>query len=69
MRIHQSLRGQFSRVDNSMRDQEFTDDERETIRRGIAKVRGAADWLEAAIDTGQFTFGRAARPAPQGRVR
>ncbi|WP_405194337.1 DUF6192 family protein [Streptomyces anulatus] len=39
-----------------MRDQEFTEDERETIRRGIAKVRGAADWLEAAIDTGQFTL-------------
>ncbi len=39
-----------------MRDQEFTDDERETIRRGIAKVRGAADWLEAAIDTGHFTL-------------
>ncbi|MFJ7416430.1 DUF6192 family protein [Streptomyces sp. NPDC098077] len=39
-----------------MRDQEFTEDERETIRRAIAKVRGAADWLEAAIDTGQFTL-------------
>ncbi|MEU9028944.1 DUF6192 family protein [Streptomyces sp. NPDC048383] len=26
-----------------MRGQEFTDDERETVRRGIAKVRGAAD--------------------------
>ncbi|MFE9499826.1 DUF6192 family protein [Streptomyces collinus] len=39
-----------------MRDQEFTDDERETIRRSIAKARGAADWLEAAIDTGRFTL-------------
>lgn len=39
-----------------LRDQEFSDDERETIRRSIAKVRGAADWLEAAIDTGRFTL-------------
>lgn len=39
-----------------MRDQEFTEDERETIRRGIARVRGAADWLEPALDTGQFTL-------------
>ncbi|MET9804458.1 DUF6192 family protein [Streptomyces sp. NPDC006368] len=30
-----------------MRDQEFTDDGRETIRRGSANVRSAADWLEA----------------------
>ncbi|MFD9472812.1 DUF6192 family protein [Streptomyces goshikiensis] len=33
-----------------MRDQEFSNDECETIRRGISKVRGAADWLEAAIE-------------------
>lgn len=39
-----------------MRGQEFTDDERETVRRGIAKVRAAADWLEAAIDSGEFTL-------------
>lgn len=39
-----------------LRDQEFSEDERETIRRGIAKVRGAADWLEAALDTGHFTL-------------
>ncbi|MFD5430010.1 DUF6192 family protein [Streptomyces sp. NPDC127084] len=39
-----------------MRDQEFSDDERETIRRSIAKVRGAADWLEAALETGTFTL-------------
>ncbi|MCW8103652.1 DUF6192 family protein [Streptomyces tauricus] len=26
------------------------------MRRGIAKVRGAADWLEAALDTGRFTL-------------
>ncbi|MER6914623.1 DUF6192 family protein [Streptomyces sp. NPDC000594] len=39
-----------------LRDQEFTEDERETVRRSIAKVRGAADWLEAALDTGRLTL-------------
>ncbi|MFI5809252.1 DUF6192 family protein [Streptomyces sp. NPDC051561] len=39
-----------------MRGQEFTEDERETVRRGLAKVRAAADWLEAAIDQGEFTL-------------
>ncbi|MEV0052477.1 DUF6192 family protein [Saccharopolyspora shandongensis] len=39
-----------------MRGQEFTEDERETVRRGIAKVRAAADWLEAAVDHGDFTL-------------
>ncbi|MEU6957035.1 DUF6192 family protein [Streptomyces sp. NPDC045714] len=38
-----------------LRDLEFSDDERETVRRSIAKVRGAADWLEAALETGTFT--------------
>ncbi|MEU6672139.1 DUF6192 family protein [Streptomyces sp. NPDC046727] len=39
-----------------LRGQEFTEDERETVRRGIARVRAAADWLEAAIDNGEFTL-------------
>ncbi|MFI7367120.1 DUF6192 family protein [Streptomyces sp. NPDC050149] len=39
-----------------LRDQEFSEDEHETVRRGISKVRAAADWLEAAIETGQFTL-------------
>lgn len=39
-----------------MRGQEFTDDERETVRRGISEVRAAADWLEAATDNGEFTL-------------
>lgn len=38
-----------------LRGQEFTEDERETIRRGIAKVRTAADWLEMAVESGEFT--------------
>lgn len=39
-----------------LRDQEFTEDERETVRRGISKVRAAADWLEAAVESGEFTL-------------
>ncbi|MFD3548997.1 DUF6192 family protein [Streptomyces sp. NPDC058655] len=39
-----------------LRGQEFTEDERETVRRGIARVRAAADWLESAIDAGVFTL-------------
>ncbi|WP_307865994.1 DUF6192 family protein [Streptomyces smyrnaeus] len=39
-----------------LRGQEFSEDERETVRRGIAKVRAAADWLEDAIDAGEFTL-------------
>ncbi|MFD7601568.1 DUF6192 family protein [Streptomyces mirabilis] len=29
-----------------MRGQEFTEDERETVRRQIGRIRAAADWLE-----------------------
>lgn len=39
-----------------LRDQEFTEDERETVRRQIGRVRAAADWLEAALESGEFTF-------------
>ncbi|MFD8381700.1 DUF6192 family protein [Streptomyces sp. NPDC059679] len=39
-----------------LRGQEFTEDERETVRRGISKVRAAADWLEGAMDHGEFTL-------------
>ncbi|MGP4087845.1 DUF6192 family protein [Streptomyces sp. KR55] len=39
-----------------LRGQEFTEDERETVRRGIARVRAAAEWLEAAVDHGEFTL-------------
>ncbi|MHC0433509.1 DUF6192 family protein [Streptomyces sp. O3] len=39
-----------------LRGQEFTDDERDTVRRSVAKVRAAADWLESAIDSGVFTL-------------
>ncbi|MFH9016362.1 DUF6192 family protein [Streptomyces sp. NPDC017943] len=39
-----------------LRGQEFSDDERETIRRSIARVRGAVDWLEPALETGMVTL-------------
>ncbi|KJY41437.1 hypothetical protein VR41_12600 [Streptomyces sp. NRRL B-1568] len=39
-----------------LRGQEFSEDEREHVRRGITKVRTAADWLEAAMDRGSFTL-------------
>lgn len=39
-----------------MRDQQFREDERESVRRGMAKVRAAANWLEAALDSGRFTL-------------
>lgn len=39
-----------------MRGQESTDDERETVRRQIGRVRVAADWLEGALDSGEFTL-------------
>ncbi|MGK5627990.1 DUF6192 family protein [Streptomyces sp. URMC 123] len=39
-----------------LRGQEFTAEEREQVRRGIAKVRTATDWLEAAMDRGTFTL-------------
>ncbi|MEU7106599.1 DUF6192 family protein [Streptomyces stramineus] len=38
-----------------LRGQEFSDDEREHVRRGVTRVRTAADWLEAAMDRGNFT--------------
>lgn len=46
----------LGRVVPRLRGQEFSDDERETVRRSIAKVRAAADWLEAAVDAGVFTL-------------
>jgi hypothetical protein len=39
-----------------LRGQEFTEDERETVRRQIGRVRAAADWLEGALDNGEFTL-------------
>jgi hypothetical protein len=44
------------RVVPSLRGQSFTEDERATIARNIARVRGAADWIESAVDTGNVSL-------------
>jgi hypothetical protein len=46
----------LGRLVPQMRGQQFTDDERESIRRQIGRVRAAADWLEGALDNGEFTL-------------
>ncbi|MER5347611.1 DUF6192 family protein [Streptomyces mirabilis] len=37
-------------------EKEFTEDERETVRRQIGRVRAAAGWLEGAFGKGEFTL-------------
>ncbi|MFJ6088209.1 DUF6192 family protein [Streptomyces sp. NPDC092369] len=46
----------LGRLVPQLRGQEFTNDERETVRRQIGRVRAAADWLEGALDNGEFTL-------------
>ncbi|MFF0164067.1 DUF6192 family protein [Streptomyces sp. NPDC005263] len=46
----------LGRLIPQLRGQEFTEDERETVRRQIGRVRAAADWLEGALDNGEFTL-------------
>ncbi|MEU9014692.1 DUF6192 family protein [Streptomyces sp. NPDC048479] len=46
----------LGRLVPQLRGQEFTDDERETVRRQISRVRAAADWLEGALANGEFTL-------------
>jgi hypothetical protein len=43
----------LGRLVPQLRGQEFTEDERETVRRQIGRVRAAADWLEGALDNGE----------------
>ncbi|MDT0479263.1 MULTISPECIES: DUF6192 family protein [Streptomyces] len=45
----------LSRLVPQLRGQEFTEDERETVRRQIGRVCAAAHWLEGALDNGEFT--------------
>ncbi|GHE75746.1 hypothetical protein GCM10018785_50100 [Streptomyces longispororuber] len=46
----------LGRLVPKMRGQQFTDDERATVRRQLARVRTAADWLEGALEHGEFTL-------------
>jgi hypothetical protein len=39
----------LGRLVPQLRGQECTEDERETVRRQIGRVRAAADWLEGAL--------------------
>ncbi|CAL9335792.1 hypothetical protein SUDANB6_00164 [Streptomyces sp. enrichment culture] len=48
----------LGRLVPQLRGQEFTEDERETVRRQIGRVRAAADRLEGALDNGEFPPGR-----------
>ncbi|MFD8261921.1 DUF6192 family protein [Streptomyces griseoluteus] len=56
----------LGRLVPQLRGQEFTDDERETVRRQIGRVRAAADWLEGALDNGEFTLDEQLVPLLQG---
>ena len=47
---------ELGRLVPRLRGQEFTGDEEATVRRGIARVRTACDWLEAALESGEFTL-------------
>ncbi|WP_405693367.1 DUF6192 family protein [Streptomyces coelicoflavus] len=46
----------LGRLVPQLRGQEFTQDERETVRWQIGRVRAAADWLEGALDNGEFAL-------------
>jgi hypothetical protein len=43
------------RIVPGLRGQNYTDDDRATMHRNIARVRAAADWVEGAVETGQVT--------------
>lgn len=46
----------LGRLVPKLRGQEFTEEERDHVRRGVTKVRTAADRLEVAMDRGNFTL-------------
>ncbi|MFK4227844.1 DUF6192 family protein [Streptomyces sp. NPDC019890] len=46
----------LGRLVPQLRGQEFTEDEREAVRRHVGRVRAAADWVEGALDNGEFTL-------------
>lgn len=45
----------IGRIVPDLRGQNYTDDDRATVHRNIARVRAAADWVEGAVETGQVT--------------
>lgn len=44
------------RVVPLLRDQSFTPEEVERVHANLARVRGAADWIETAVDTGNLSM-------------
>ncbi|MDH6137990.1 hypothetical protein P3T37_007433 [Kitasatospora sp. MAA4] len=47
---------QIGRVVPKLRGHIFSDDERETVNRNLARVRGASDWVESAVTTGNASL-------------
>lgn len=43
------------RIVPGLRGQNYTEDEKATVQRNLARVRAAADWIEGAVATGQVT--------------
>lgn len=43
------------RIVPGLRGQNYTEDEKATVQRNLARVRAAADWIEGAVATGQIT--------------
>jgi hypothetical protein len=43
------------RIVPGLRGQNYTDDEKATVQRNLARVRAAADWIDGAVATGQVT--------------
>jgi hypothetical protein len=54
---------QAGRIVPGLRGQNYTEDEKATVQRNVARVRAAADWIEGAVATGQVTPRRRAWPA------
>ncbi|MEW2354231.1 DUF6192 family protein [Spirillospora sp. NPDC029432] len=44
------------RIVPGLRGQSFTEEERAVVHRNLARLRGAADWVEAAVDTGNTSL-------------
>ena len=43
------------RIVPGLRGRNYTDDEKVTVQRNLARVRAAADWIDGAVSTGQIT--------------
>ncbi|GAA2909287.1 hypothetical protein Acy02nite_88690 [Actinoplanes cyaneus] len=55
------------RIVPGLRGQNYTEDEKATVQRNLARVRAAADWIEGAVATGQVTPEEGLASPPPGR--